>query len=129
MSNPYSKLKDLHIWIIDDDPNLRQFIGLEIRNYGMTCDVASNAKEALVLFSNRPADFIVSDINMPGGSALEFLTEMKKTNLEKKPKIILISGYTGLNREEMNRLGVDEIMAKPFGPKDLLNVMINLLDK
>lgn len=127
MKKEYNNLNSKKVLIVDDDEMLRQLMILEMGYHGMECTGATNSKEAFLVIKSKDIDIVVSDINMPGGNAQELLDNLKRTKLAKAPKIILMSGFTDLSKEEARDLGVDAIMTKPFGVKDLLATMSGVL--
>ena len=54
-------------------------------------EVAENGEEALEKFKNNPVDIIITDINMPKMTGLEFIKEVKKIN--DQVQFIILSGY------------------------------------
>lgn len=54
-------------------------------------EVAENGEEALEKFKNNPVDIIITDINMPKMTGLEFIKEVKKLN--DQVQFIILSGY------------------------------------
>ncbi|WP_338597408.1 response regulator [Clostridium baratii] len=45
-------------------------------------EVAENGEEALEKFKNNPVDIIITDINMPKMTGLEFIKEVKKLTIK-----------------------------------------------
>ena len=72
----------------------------------------------------RP-DLIISDIKMPRKDGVWFL---KKVRVQYPTlPVIVISGFTDLDLEEMNRLRVQELFHKPFEVLDLMLSVERLL--
>ncbi|MCP4044121.1 MAG: response regulator, partial [Gammaproteobacteria bacterium] len=57
-----------HILVVDDEPDLGDFIGDLLEHYGYQPLVLSSSKKALELFREKPNDFalVVTDQTMPG---------------------------------------------------------------
>lgn len=123
MKKEYSNLANKKVLIVDDDEILRQLMISEMIYYGINCVGAANSKEAFLIINSKDIDIVVSDMNMPGGSALDLLDNLKRAKLSKNPKIILMSGFSDLSKSEAKNMGVDEIMSKPFGVTELLETM------
>lgn len=101
------------VWIIDDDRSIRWVLEKALEREGIPCEVFSSATEALTrLEKDRPAA-VISDINMPGASGLEFLQHIK----EKWPRIpvIIITAYSDLDSAVAAfQGGAFEYLSKPF---------------
>lgn len=71
-----------------------------------------NGLEALELLKTREIDVMFTDIRMPKMDGIELVKESKK--LEKRPKIVVISGYDDFNYAvEMLKSGVQDYILKP----------------
>ncbi len=91
---------------------------------------ASNGKEALDLFTkNADITMIVTDINMPMMSGLEFLAQIP---IAKRIKIPIFVISTDENQEviaQCEKLNVDAFIAKPFMPHTLKGIFYRELAK
>jgi two-component system nitrogen regulation response regulator GlnG len=101
------------VWIIDDDRSIRWVLEKALEREGIACEVFGSASEALMrLEKSRPAA-VISDINMPGPSGLEFLQLIK----EKLPKVpvIIMTAYSDLDSAVAAfQGGAFEYLSKPF---------------
>jgi two-component system, NtrC family, nitrogen regulation response regulator GlnG len=101
------------VWIIDDDRSIRWVLEKALEREDIPCEVFSSATEALArLEKDRPAA-VISDINMPGASGLEFLQHIK----EKLPRVpvIIITAYSDLDSAVAAfQGGAFEYLSKPF---------------
>jgi len=117
------------ILIIEDDPTLRAALTQYLKAAGFLVTSAENGKHALDLINDAAFDVIVSDIRMPGLDGVSTVTRIK----ESYPfvKTILITGYS--DDEPLVRalnLGVDGILKKPFGMRELLHMIsVKLAEK
>jgi two-component system nitrogen regulation response regulator GlnG len=101
------------VWVIDDDRSIRWVLEKALEREGIACEVFNSASEALArLEKSRPA-VVVSDINMPGPSGLEFLQHVK----EKLPRVpvIIMTAYSDLDSAVAAfQSGAFEYLSKPF---------------
>jgi DNA-binding response OmpR family regulator len=63
------------ILVIDEDPDLLQYVAKRCRTLGMEVDTAEEAVAAMTLFERQPPDLLLLDGLLPGGSGLR-LSEM-----------------------------------------------------
>ena len=101
------------VWIIDDDRSIRWVLEKALERESIACEVFNSASEALArLEKSRPAA-VISDINMPGPSGLEFLQQIKET-LPKVP-VIIMTAYSDLDSAVAAfQSGAFEYLSKPF---------------
>lgn len=75
---------------------------------------------------NQP-DLVVSDINMPDSSGIEFLHGIR-TQPGKKPPVLMLSGMEdSAQRLKCFSLGARDFVLKPFNPAELKLRIRNLL--
>lgn len=99
------------ILIVEDDKKLNDGIRLALRSEFL-CLQAFSLKQASDLYKARGADLIILDVNLPDGSGIDFMTELRKTDTV--PVILLTA-----NRMEMDivsglELGANDYITKPF---------------
>lgn len=113
--------KETHILIVDDSINIRQIIVDNLKRLGFTkMETAADANEAfqkLVQFSKGPNPFslILSDLNMPGPSGLDFLKQCRETDPFKEVPFIMIT--TESEKQAVIQAavsGVSSYIVKPF---------------
>jgi DNA-binding response OmpR family regulator len=118
--------KETHILVVDDSINIRQIICENLRRLGfLRLDTASDANEAfgkLVQFSKTPTPFtlVLSDLNMPGPSGIDFLKQVRETEKFKTLPFILItteSEKQAVIQAAMS--GVSAYVVKPFNLETL----------
>lgn len=66
------------ILFLEDDRNLNRGISLKLEKEGYKVFSAFSVKEAEALFSKINPDLIISDINLPDKSGLEFCANIRK---------------------------------------------------
>lgn len=124
--NPVSE----KIVIVDDDPDISEFVERTIVAAGFQALRAANGRECLgILSSTRPA-CIISDIVMPQMDGVELFRAMG----ERSPDIpvVLMSGYEGKYLENaamlatVSGLKVLGVLEKGFSAEDLIDVLKKL---
>ena len=94
---------------------------------GFLVRLATTTQEALDLIGAEAFDIIISDYFMPGGGGGDDVLRAA-LSLPQRPKIIMSTG--GGNEELIARLlgsGADRCLAKPFGIRDLLDTVAEVL--
>ena len=85
---------------------------------GFSVTLATNGREAMLVFENDTPDLVVTDILMPLTSGLEFLG-LVKSGHNKIPVLVL----SALDEEdtvvEAFKLGADDFLIKPVKPGEL----------
>ncbi|MFA7217987.1 MAG: response regulator, partial [Dehalococcoidales bacterium] len=66
------------ILVVDDEAVIRHLLCQKLKSEGYTCLEAGSSEQAMEKMNERPADLVILDIIMPGGSGVEFLPELKK---------------------------------------------------
>lgn len=118
--------KHTRFLLVDDMPKMRQIVASQMNSLGfMNIHLAVHGKEALNILSEqhqlqKPIDVVLSDWNMPIMSGLEFLIEVRKSNLFKKLPFIMITAE-GQRDQVMQAIkeGVSNYIVKPFPPVQL----------
>jgi len=112
--------------LADDDAIVLTVVGSTLQNYGMTCETASNGKDALRLIRESKPHVAVLDVNMPGHDGYEVLSAVRAANL---PVAVIL--LTARQREgdilRGFQLGADDYLVKPFNPLELMARMKRLL--
>ncbi len=106
------------ILIIEDEPQIRQFlrISLEAQSYQVT--IASNANDGIELAKKQPIDLIILDLGLPDKDGYEVITAIRK--YEQTPIIVL--SVRASEDEKVRALdnGANDYVTKPFGISELM---------
>lgn len=105
--------------VIDDDEDDQEFFLLALRKMrsSLTCQFANDGQEALEKLKKDTSfspNYIFLDLNMPGMSGKQCLTEIKKiAHLQHTPIFIYSTSSDSRDIAETRRLGADEFITKP----------------
>ncbi|MEO1956300.1 MAG: nitrogen regulation protein NR(I) [Methylophilaceae bacterium] len=116
------------IWIIDDDKSIRWVFEKALARSDLAFKTFANTANALAKLETELPQVIVSDIRMPKGSGLDFLTKVK----EKYPDIpvIIMTAYSDLESAvSAFQHGAFEYLAKPFDVDQALDVIKRAIDE
>lgn len=104
------------VLIVEDDDLLRQMLTEVFTSNRCKVLEACNGAEALLLLQSQSVDLILTDIDMPVKSGLEFLKEFRAFN--RSTPAVVMSGGVGVSKEELAKLGVALFLPKPFPSLD-----------
>lgn len=100
------------ILLLEDDRNLNRGISLKLEKEGYEVSSAFSVKEAEALFDVVKPDLVISDVNLPDKSGLDFGADIRK-----RSQVYLIF-LTALDSEvdmvNAYDLGADDYITKPF---------------
>jgi two-component system, chemotaxis family, chemotaxis protein CheY len=111
----------MKILVVDDEKDIKslfeQRFRKEIKNKEMEFAFSFSGEEALNCLKDYHSEavLILSDINMPGMSGLELLSEIKQKHHVPPPVVMMITAYG--DEENYNKameLGADDFLAKPI---------------
>jgi len=112
------------ILIVDDEPEIAQFLGLRLTNSGYKVLKAYNGTEAIKIAKKELPDLIVLDILMPeidGSKTASLLKEYPET--KDIPVIFLTCLFTKEEEKKGNVRGGVYFVAKPYDADQLLSVI------
>jgi DNA-binding response OmpR family regulator len=106
------------ILVIDDEQNIRELIGLYLRNEGYIVEEAGDGLEALELLKTVRVDLIILDIMMPRMDGWELCRELRQTS-DTPLLMVTAKGEPGQVIKGFE-LGTDDYLVKPFDPMELV---------
>ena len=108
----------MKILVIEDEPDMRGNMVRSLQKEQYLVETAQTYDEALEKISLYAYDCILLDINLPGGSGLQLLEELKKQ--QKAEGVIIVSAKNSLDdRVAGLELGADDYLPKPFHMAEL----------
>ncbi len=106
------------ILIIDDEPQIRKLLQINLESNDYKVIQAGTGKEGLALAANHPPDLILLDIGLPDKSGHEILQELK--HWYNKPVIILSVRDSESDIVSALDKGATDYLTKPFRTGELL---------
>ncbi len=127
--SPMSTADDLPIWLVDDDPDVRESLSqwLEVSDLAVrSFDRAQMALEALK--ADAPCGVLVSDVKMPGMDGLALLDQVQTR--EEPPPVVLITGHGDVPMAvAAMQAGAWDFVEKPFAPERLEECVRRALER
>ncbi|MBK9984932.1 MAG: response regulator transcription factor [Saprospiraceae bacterium] len=112
----------IKVLIVDDEPDILEFLEYNLSRNGFETIQASNGLEAIKIADKEVPDLILLDIMMPGMDGVQTCYELRKND---KLKDCLIAFLTARSEEfsEIAGLeaGADDYIQKPIRPRLLLS--------
>jgi two-component system phosphate regulon response regulator PhoB len=109
------------ILVVDDDPAIREMVGMALTREGYEWLEAGNVLEARQLLASRRPDLILLDWMLPGQSGFEFARQLQNDKSGSNPPIIML---TARDQEEDKiaalEAAADDYISKPFSVNELL---------
>jgi DNA-binding NtrC family response regulator len=124
-------MKNLRLLIVDDEEASRYGIRRALESQGLEIAEADSAEAARALMTNAKFELLLLDVNLPGISGLEFLTQLR-TEAEDPAELPLVIIITAHGSERMAvqavKSGAYDYISKPFELDDLRLVVKNAFE-
>jgi len=119
---------DYKILLVDDEPDILEFVGYNIRKEGYILYTSSNGKEAITIAKEVVPHLIILDVMMPEMDGIETCKEIKRFP-ELKNTIITFLSARGEDFTQIAGLeaGGDDYITKPIKPRVLISRINALL--
>jgi CheY-like chemotaxis protein len=116
------------VYFIDDSATMREVIKIAFRKENIHVITCPDAASALAQFGEAAPDAVITDVIMPGKDGYEVCQLIKQSERLARIPVILMSGV--VNRavaEKATAVKADELIRKPFQPRDLIARVKSLL--
>ncbi|MEI7499335.1 MAG: response regulator [Bacteroidota bacterium] len=127
--------KFLTILMVEDNYISQKVAKTALERYGYHfVEIAENGKLAVKMFSEKEYHLVLMDIRMPvmdGLEATEKLREIERNNPDRsRTTIVAFTAYAVEgDRERFLAAGMDDYIAKPFQPEELIQVIEKFANK
>jgi FixJ family two-component response regulator len=110
------------VYIIDDDPGIRDAIHGLLRSAGLRSDGFETVEQFLRANTAESPSCLILDVSLPGISGLEFQQQLR--NAGRTIPIVFITGRGDIPMSvKAMKSGAVEFLTKPFGDQDLLDAV------
>jgi len=116
-----------HVLIVDDDRRIRDLLARFLQENGFRVTAAEDAATARANMRGLAFDLIVLDVMMPGESGFDLATALRVDH--DIPILMLTARSEPEYRIQGLEIGVDDYLAKPFEPRELLLRLQNILNR
>jgi len=112
------------ILVVDDEPDLLNFLGAFLEDNGFNVVFAQDGKECLSKAREEQPDLITLDITMPEESGVRAFRNIQEDEKTKEIPVIIITGVTSVFKQFIHTRKVVKppaaYMEKPVNTTDLL---------
>ncbi|MBO4524523.1 response regulator transcription factor [Ruminococcus sp.] len=113
------------ILLIEDDEQLARFLMRFLNSEGYTTDHANGQKNGLKLFEENAYDCVLLDISLKDGNGYSVCAAIKAAN--DTPVIFITASADEACTVAGFEIGADDYIGKPFGSRELLARMKNVM--
>lgn len=112
----------MSVLVIDDESDICLLISRILKTRGIDCDCAGNIKQAKIKTNGRYYELIIIDVNLPDGTGLDLISNIKDEN--KHANIVIVSAHDDTETvEKALRLGAKKFIKKPFSKAEILELV------
>jgi DNA-binding response OmpR family regulator len=109
------------ILLVEDDADQRRLIEALLRHAKYEVRSAGSAGEAMAMLQQGGVDLVLSDINMPGMSGLDFCRQVRGDPATEETYVILASAEERFDiKAAGDEVGADDVLRKPFPSEEML---------
>lgn len=127
------KARPLSILLVEDNILNQKFAVTSLQRAGNKVEIAENGKVAVEKFKRNKYDLILMDIAMPIMDGIEATHVIRDWENSIQPeklnkiKIVAITAHVMVtDREKCLKAGMNEYLAKPYRPQELISIIENL---
>jgi DNA-binding response OmpR family regulator len=106
------------ILVVDDEPTIREVVGLYLRREGFEVESAADGDAALAAIARGGLDLLILDLMLPGSDGLTITRQVRAAG--SLPIIMLTARGEEIDRVLGLELGADDYLTKPFSPRELV---------
>ena len=118
----------VHIYIVEDDKNIREIEMFALKNSGDAVEEFENAKSFFSRSAEKVPDLVLLDIMLPDMDGLEIVKKLRsRPDTVRVPIILVTAKTTELDKVKGLDIGADDYLTKPFGVMELISRVKALL--
>jgi DNA-binding response OmpR family regulator len=109
------------VLIVEDERSTARLLEFILRKEGYEVAVASDGEQALCLADDFAPDAILLDLQLPGLSGVEVLSQIRQDRTRRQPAVIILTGTSfEIRPEETLLAGAQARCTKPIAPSTLI---------
>jgi DNA-binding response OmpR family regulator len=120
-------MAECKVLLVMGDRQVREVLHQTFLGAGYNCQVASDGHEGLEVFKAGRAPLVLTELNMPGMTGIEFLGQVRSVDAE--VAVIVLAGASDVETPiECLKLGADAYIMKPINVGELLRAAERALE-
>ena len=113
-----SRTEDLQLLVVDDDPGIRELLGIYLGKEGFRVAAVEDGKSMDAWLAENTADLVILDLMLPGEDGLSLARRLRSDH--KLPILMISARGDEIDRIVGLEVGADDYLPKPFNPRELL---------
>jgi CheY-like chemotaxis protein len=114
----------IDILIAEDDALQREYLRQLLEQEGYRCAVAADGRQAVALAQQRPPQYVLLDLRMPGLDGFSVARQLRADPRTRGAAIHCLTGQTDeATRAAAQRAGCERLLTKPINATTLLEVV------
>jgi CheY-like chemotaxis protein len=132
-----ARAEDKTVLIVDDEPNVRDYLRMILEDAGFRVVTAGDGEEALQRIRESPPDFISLDLIMPRRSGHRLLLDLKHDRILGRIPVLIVTAHAHdeLGRQDLQDIldgavmsGPGTYLEKPVNPESYVRAIARALD-
>ncbi|MCC6709452.1 MAG: sigma-54-dependent Fis family transcriptional regulator [Gammaproteobacteria bacterium] len=119
-------MSDKRALIVDDEPDIRELLGITLGRMGVQASPAANIAEALALLKQEHFDLCLTDMRLPDGNGLDLVADIARRHPGMPVAVITAHGNMESAITAL-KSGAFDFVTKPVDLKDLRNLITQAL--
>ncbi|MBK8959141.1 MAG: sigma-54-dependent Fis family transcriptional regulator [Proteobacteria bacterium] len=119
-------MSDKRALIVDDEPDIRELLGITLGRMGVHASPAANIAEALALLKQEHFDLCLTDMRLPDGNGLDLVADIARRHPGMPVAVITAHGNMESAITAL-KSGAFDFVTKPVDLKDLRNLITQAL--
>jgi excisionase family DNA binding protein len=119
-SGPGKPARGPLVLVVDDDPQVREIVRVNLQMEGYTVREAANGEEGLKAVEDDAPDLILLDVMMPQVDGWEMLRRVQERHGIGSIPVVMFSGQLDSGEEEAAERGANAFVGKPFDLRALI---------
>jgi response regulator RpfG family c-di-GMP phosphodiesterase len=112
------------VLLVNDDKRVLDLLQLTLQGRGYvveTCHDGDAALDRLLGSTEAPPDLVVVDLRLPRRSGVTICQKLREESRTRDLPVVMISGQVAMEtRIQVLRSGADDLITKPFSPRELI---------
>ncbi|MEH2013772.1 PAS domain-containing hybrid sensor histidine kinase/response regulator [Nostoc sp.] len=124
-----SDLSGIHILVVDDETDSREFIAFVLKQHGAIVTAVASGTDALQAFTQSISNIIISDIGMPEMDGYMLIRQIRALPPQQGgqiPAIALTAYAAEVDQQEAIAAGFQRHVAKPIDPEVLVAIVVEM---